>query len=195
MRRELGTAIVLRWIVIAALCALIVAASLWLTQCAPRRQQPSGPANGVQEPAVDHTPSDTAGQVGQVDVGLPNPILDHYNLEEMVATTGVEMTVPAEAEVVSYQSINKEMNQIEVLFRGATYTLRKARSSEADISGFYERWGTVEKMRAPNADVGEVTVSRSSDRGVVTWNDGTYAHSIAASQGFDIANALSLVMP
>jgi len=191
VRKHVWLASSLTWVILVVLCLVLAAAYLVLTQCALPGVQTEGThaeAPATADPATTDTTTDTT-------TTLPNPLVEHYNLEEMIATTGVPMTIPEGAEVLAISSINGEVNQVDVLFRGTTYTLRKARSTEADISGVYENWGTVEKMRAPDAEVGEVLVSRSSDKGIVTWNDGEFAHSIFAETGFIIANALMLVRP
>jgi len=190
--KQLRAAQGLTWGALALMFLLVLGLYVGLTRYASFNADSARmPAGVTTAQSPEAQPDDTQ----EPTTGLANPVLEHFNLEEMVATTGIAMTIPDGAEALAFRSINKELNEVEVRYRGATYLLRKARSAEADISGVYEAWGTVEKMRAPNAEIGEVMVSRSSDRGIVTWNDGTYAHSIFADAGFDIANALNLVTP
>ena len=126
---------------------------------------------------------------------IPNPVLEHENVEEMIATTGVPMTIPAGVSVIGVRSIDERLNEVEVLSGATTYVLRKSGSTDEDISGVHEMWETTESMPSLHPDVDEVTVSRTGDAGVILWDDGQFAHSIFAPQGFDLDTALKLVVP
>ena len=122
-----------------------------------------------------------------------NPTQTYESFEEMEAVTGVPMSVPDGVAVTSYQVVMNVMNQIIVEVDGTEYTLRKLRTATEDISGTYQHWDTTQEMNAPA--VGPVTVSQLGDQGVITWNDGTYAHSIFALRGFSLDTALGLALP
>jgi hypothetical protein len=164
------------------LCALLLCAACLTSSCA-----------FVEGASTLPDGDDT--MVNEAVSTLVNPIIEHDSLAAMVRMTGIEMTLPEQARVVAIRSIGEVINDVDVEVGAVLYNLRKARSDEKDISGVFEEWRTVEKMRTPHPDVGEVTLSRNSDKGIVTWNDGEYAHSIFAESGFDIATALGLVRP
>ena len=121
-----------------------------------------------------------------------NPTVTYASAEAMSEVTGVEMDIPEDWDVASYQVVMGVMNQVLVDVDGTQYTLRKLRSATEDISGAYQHWATIETMDSP---VGPVTVSQLGDQGAITWNDGEYAHSISATQGFRVDAALGLALP
>jgi len=167
-------------ILVLILAIVLLLSALHIAGCTGKDE---GPAEGaIEENGID-------------DMQIPNPAVEHERLEDMITTTGVPMTVPDGVSILSVRSIDNTYNEIEILVDSVVYILRKAESTSSDISGVYENWEHTKSMLAPHSGVGEVQVSYTDDKGIVTWNDGTYAHSIYAERDFDIDTALSLALP
>ncbi len=184
--------------------------------CAPKQEAVASPAPASEAPASEAPASEAPASEAPASeapvseapaseapaANVPNPIKDYGSLDDLIAATGIPMTIPHKATDIVVQSIDDKLNQVTFkVADGTEYTVRKAKvdypdgDKTATIDGYYIEWKDEHEAATPMGV--KVTVRTGnpdgSATGVVIWTDGEYKYAAFPTGDFNEEAMLTLV--
>jgi len=177
---------VMRYLLLAAVVALVAATALMLGGCndaATGGDQASGISSSTD---IDNAGGDTgATTVGEDGTELVNPVVSVTGPDDFSSDLGFSVDAPAEATDKEYTILNGNLAQVNFTEGEAVYILR-ASAPEANMAGIFGTVASTEEIQGTLADGSAVAIAVSvyeDSTMVAEWYVGELAYSLSTVAG------------
>ncbi|WKY46901.1 hypothetical protein Q5O24_11105 [Eubacteriaceae bacterium ES3] len=125
-------------------------------------------------------------QSESTEESLPNPMTEISSLEAINESLGFTFdSLPEPSSDSSYYLIADTIAQVDLTFEGISFTIRKAKRSDEDISGVYTQFDHGETITDSRGNAVFYQYNDGAE-GLATFSTTDYDYSVFTSDGFDL---------